>query len=88
VTAASHALSKTSGTVNVNYCTISYSNAAGGATWNAYTTNGNVDGGNNTGWIFASASATNRPMNVGMINAGVATLDQFSAGTAFMGWGN
>jgi hypothetical protein len=88
VTAASHALSKASGTVSVNYCTISRSDAAGGATWNASTSFGNVDGGNNTGWNFASMSATNRPMNVGMVNAGVATLDQFSAGTAFMGWGN
>ena len=88
VTAASHALSKTSGTVSVSYCTISRSAAAGGASWLASTTNGNVDGGNNTGWNFASLSATNRPLNVAMINAGVATLDQFSPGTAFMGWGN
>lgn len=88
VTAASHALSKTSGTVSVSYCTISRSDAAGGASWLASTTNGNVDGGNNTGWNFASLSATNRPLNVAMINAGVATLDQFSPGTAFMGWGN
>lgn len=87
-TAASHALSKSSGIVSVEYCTISRSDAAGGATWNASTSFGNVDGGNNTGWNFASASATTRPLNVGMVNAGVATLDQFSAGTAFMGWGN
>jgi hypothetical protein len=52
VTAASHTLSKASGTVSVSYCSISRSSATGGATWNAYTTNGNVDGGNNTGWIF------------------------------------
>ncbi|MGV0954738.1 MAG: hypothetical protein ACOYBR_10530, partial [Fluviibacter sp.] len=47
-----HTLSKASGTVSVSYCTISDSVATGGATWNAFTTNGNVDGGNNTGWIF------------------------------------
>lgn len=53
VTAGSqHTLSKPSGTVSVNYCTISDSAATGGATWNAFLTNGNVDGGNNTGWIF------------------------------------
>jgi len=57
VTAASHTLSKASGTVNVSYCTISRSSATGGASWQAYTSNGNVDGGNNTGWIFAAVSA-------------------------------
>lgn len=36
----------------------------------------------------AAGGATTRPLNVGMVNAGVATLDQFSAGTAFMGWSN
>lgn len=52
VTSASHTLSKSSGTIDVNYCTISYSTATGGATWNAYTSNGNVNGGNNSGWNF------------------------------------
>ena len=46
-------LSKASGTVSVSYLDIRDSNATGGATWNAFTSNGNVDGGNNTGWIFA-----------------------------------
>lgn len=45
-------LYKASGTVNVSYCTISDSDATGGASWQASTTNGNTDGGNNTGWIF------------------------------------
>lgn len=45
-------LTKSSGTVNVSYCTISYLRAIGGARWQAYTTNGNTDGGNNLGWIF------------------------------------
>ena len=49
------ALSDTTGTNQVYYCTISYSAAAGGAAWLAYTTDGNVDGGGNTGWIFAPA---------------------------------
>lgn len=50
-------LSKASGTVSVSYCTISDSIATGGATWNAFTTNGNVDGGNNTGWVFAASGS-------------------------------
>jgi hypothetical protein len=33
---------------------ISRSTATGGANWQALTTNGNVDGGNNTGWNFVS----------------------------------
>lgn len=59
VTAASHTLSKSSGVVSVNYCTISRSTATGGATWNAYTSNGNVDGGNNSGWNFTAPSSGN-----------------------------
>lgn len=45
-------ISDTTGTNAVEYCDISYSTAEGGATWNAYTTNGNVDSGNNSGWVF------------------------------------
>jgi hypothetical protein len=56
VTASSHTLSKASGTVSVSFCSISRSSATGGATWEALTANGNVDGGNNTGWIFVSAA--------------------------------
>ena len=47
VTAASHTLSKASGTVNASFLSISYSTAAGGATWNATDS---IDSGNNTGW--------------------------------------
>jgi hypothetical protein len=36
VTSAQHTLSKASGTVDVSYCNISYSNATGGASWLAY----------------------------------------------------
>jgi hypothetical protein len=55
VTAASHTLSKASGTVSADFLSISRSNATGGATWNAANS---TDGGNNTGWIFASAPSS------------------------------
>lgn len=48
-------LSKASGTVSVSYCSIKDSSATGGATWNAFTSNGNTDAGNNLGWVFAGA---------------------------------
>lgn len=47
-------LSQTSGTIDATYLTIQDINATGGATWNAYTTNNNVDAGNNSGWDFSS----------------------------------
>jgi hypothetical protein len=47
-------LSQASGTVDVSYLTIRDINATGGATWNAFTSSGNVDDGNNTGWDFSS----------------------------------
>jgi hypothetical protein len=46
-------LSQVGGTVNANNLTIKDINATGGATWNAYTTNNNVDAGNNLGWDFS-----------------------------------
>jgi hypothetical protein len=45
-------LSQASGTVSVSNLTIRDINATGGATWNAFVTNNNVDAGNNTGWDF------------------------------------
>lgn len=52
-TAGSQAtLSLPSGTVSVSFCSIKDSNATGGASWQAYTINGNTDGGNNAGWLF------------------------------------
>lgn len=45
-------LSQASGTVDTSYLTIKDINATGGATWNAFVSNSNVDGGNNTGWDF------------------------------------
>lgn len=45
-------LSQASGTVDVFYLTIRDINATGGATWNAYVDQGNIDAGNNDGWDF------------------------------------
>lgn len=52
-------LSSPSGTKNVSYCSITDSNATGGAVWNSFLTNGNVDGGNNLGWIFSTGGTGN-----------------------------
>jgi len=49
-------ISQASGTVDVTYLTIQDSNATGGATFNAYVSNFNVDSGNNTGWNGLSIS--------------------------------
>jgi hypothetical protein len=45
-------ISQASGTVTVSDLTIQDSNAAGGASWNAYADFGNEDAGNNDGWNF------------------------------------
>ena len=45
-------LSDASGTNSVSYLTIKDSNATGGATFNAFESNFNVNNGNNSGWIF------------------------------------
>ena len=47
-------LSDASGTNSVSYLTIQDINATGGATWDSYLYNANVDAGNNTGWNFDS----------------------------------
>lgn len=49
-------LSKASGTINLSYADLKDLNATGGATWLAYTSNGNTNSGNNTGWIFSASS--------------------------------
>jgi len=67
-TAASHTLSKASGTVSVSYCSISRSSATGGATYLAFTGNGNVDGGNNTGWLFSGTSVASRITSTGVLS--------------------
>jgi hypothetical protein len=55
--AGTFALSDASGTNTVEYCDIHRSAAAGGASWLAYTTDGNVDGGSNSGWNFGTFNA-------------------------------
>jgi hypothetical protein len=49
-------LSKSSGTVTAQYLNIKDSNAIGGARWEAFPADGNVNGGNNSGWIFGLSS--------------------------------
>lgn len=41
-----------SGVISKSYCTISYCNATPLGKWRAYTSNGNINGGNNTGIAF------------------------------------
>jgi hypothetical protein len=55
VTAASHTLSKASGTVSSDFLSISRSTATGGAGW--YAGANSTDGGNNAGWIFTAPPA-------------------------------
>jgi len=55
VTAASHTLSKASGTVSSDFLSISRSTATGGASW--YAGANSTDGGNNAGWIFTAPPA-------------------------------
>jgi hypothetical protein len=45
-------LSQVTGIVSTGYLTIKDINATGGATFNAYTINSNVNAGNNLGWDF------------------------------------
>jgi hypothetical protein len=45
-------LSEAAGTVDASYLTIRDINATGGATWNAFVNQQNVDAGNNDGWDF------------------------------------
>jgi hypothetical protein len=51
-------LDSTGGTNNVSFLNISWINAspANSTIWNAFTTNGNVNSGNNTGWVFAGSA--------------------------------
>ena len=51
--AAPHTLSKALGTVSVDYLSINNSTATGGAPW--YAGANSVNGGGNSGWIFAGA---------------------------------
>lgn len=47
-------LSKASGTVDLAYVLVTDITATGGATFNAFTSNGCVNGGGNTGWNFSA----------------------------------
>lgn len=49
-------LSDSSGTNSVSFVDIKDISATGGAVWEAYTSNGNVDSGNNLGWLFSSSN--------------------------------
>jgi hypothetical protein len=51
-----YTLSDASGIVSVSFLDIQDSNATGGAAWQAYTANGNVNSGNNLGWLFSPSS--------------------------------
>lgn len=64
VTAASHTLSKASGTISTDYLSISRSTATGGAAW--YCGNNSTNGGNNSGWIFSEPITA---VNVTGVNA-------------------
>lgn len=68
VTAATHTLSKASGTVSCDYLSITNSIATGGASWYAGANSTNVSG--NTGWIF-TASPVPKPGNFMMFFSGV-----------------
>jgi len=46
-------LSKSTGVVSTSYLNIQDSTATGGAYWRAFTSNGNVNSGNNSGWLFS-----------------------------------
>ncbi len=48
------AIKKVSGTISLNNVSVAYSTASGGATFNALTSNGCVDGGGNSGWKFGT----------------------------------
>lgn len=59
--AASHTLSKVTGTVSADYLSISRSTATGGAAW--YAGANSTNGGNNSGWIFTAPPGPPAPSN-------------------------
>jgi hypothetical protein len=48
-------ISDASGTNDVSYLTIQDSNATGGATWNSFYDQSNINAGNNAGWYFGDS---------------------------------
>lgn len=67
LTSAVHYLLDTSGNNTATYTTISYSNASGGATFDA-SDGTNTDGGNNTGWIWAIGGNIKSWNGVALVN--------------------
>lgn len=57
-------ISDSSGKNNLTYTTITKMIATGGATFNAFTSNGNVDGGDNIGWNFLSSAQASFLLNM------------------------
>ena len=55
-TTSAATLSAASGIISVDYMSISYSTATGGATW--YAGANSTNGGNNTGWVFTGIPAS------------------------------
>ena len=53
-------LYKASGIVDVSSCDIKDIQATGGAIWKALLSNGNIDSGNNLGWIFVEGGTTSQ----------------------------
>jgi hypothetical protein len=51
-----YTLSDASGVISTSFLDIQDSNATGGASWQALLTNGNVNSGNNAGWVFVPSS--------------------------------
>lgn len=53
-------ISCASGTIRIYGTTVKHSTATGGATFDAFTADGNVDGGGNTGWNFTTPQSIAR----------------------------
>jgi len=93
-------LSASTGTISCNYIQPSNGITTGGATFNAYTSNGCVDGGGNTGWNFsappsytltytAGANGTisgSSPQTVVSGGNGTAVTAVANTGYQFAGW--
>lgn len=77
---AAFTLSDTTGTNTLTYTTLAYSQATGGATFLAPTSSGNIDGGNNTGWVFDGDGPTN--VGISSISADSTTQLTVTAQTA------
>jgi len=87
-------LSKSSGTVSVDYMSIASSTATGGATWYAGGNSSNI--GNNTGWLFSAPTSlatvvTNAPTLVAsssmILNGSIAVDGSASSTIRGFAWG-